>query len=139
MIRFTTRSLAVLVTALVLMGSLLVPSAGATPGQDVPPPTYGGTLGKGATTVKYREGFTHTIGGVWTCTGVRVVNKDYTKDSFECTITNLETLPAGTYVNSVFGYGWLSDYDGVGTYNFTLIVTDNGDGTGHVEGVAYYA
>ena len=40
-------------------------------------------------------------------------------------------------VNGVL-YTWGSDYDARTANLVTLIVTDNGDGTGHVNVVAYY-
>jgi hypothetical protein len=40
-------------------------------------------------------------------------------------------------VNGVI-YVWNSDYDGRQANLVTLIVTDNGDGTGHLDVVAYY-
>jgi hypothetical protein len=35
-------------------------------------------------------------------------------------------------------HGWRSDYDGRKARSVTLIVTDNGNGTGNVDIVAYY-
>jgi hypothetical protein len=66
------------------------------------------------------------------------------KDSEDCTITDLSTFPPGTYVGNPFItvngqlYGWNSDYDGRMANSVTIIVTDNGDGTGHLALVAYY-
>jgi hypothetical protein len=59
-------------------------------------------------------------------------------------MTDLSTFPPGTYVGDpnfiVNGvpYSWSSDYDARTANLVTLIVTDNGDGTGHVAIVAYY-
>ena len=66
------------------------------------------------------------------------------KDSEECTMSDLSAFPPGTYVGdpyySVNGvpYTWLSDCDARRARLVTLIVTDNGDGTSHLDVVAYY-
>ena len=87
------------------------------------------------------------IGGFFTCAGERITKtgpKPFTKDSEDCTMTDLSTWPPGTYVGDpVFfvngvGYTWNSDYDGMLANLVTFIVTDNGDGTGHLALVAYY-
>jgi len=106
-----------------------------------------GTALAGASTVKpihYIASYASLLGGNWTCSGVRVVNNNYTKDSFTCQISDLSSFPAGTYVgNPTFyvngqGYNWTSDFDGTTATSVTLTVTDNGNGTGTVQGVAYY-
>jgi hypothetical protein len=112
--------------------------ASASPGAGIPPPTDGGSQGKGATTVKYQASYTSVIGGQWECAGVRGVHKDATKDSFACTMTDLASLPAGTYIESNGSFVWQSDYDQQLATSWTLVVSDSGDGTGSVEGVAYY-
>lgn len=113
----------------------------ADPGSSDPPSTSGGSQGKGATTDKFRVSYFNPIGGNWDCTGVRVVNRNHTKDSFECTITDLVSLPPGTYTRTSNSWngGWISDYDPpIRASSFTLVVSDNGDGTGDVQGDAYY-
>lgn len=104
--------------------------------------------GNGAETTQFKPPqYPSAIGGTWTCSGVRIVKtepKAFTKDSQTCTISNLTTLPPGTYVGDpLFVVGglnwfWQSDYDGQVATNVTLTVTDNGDGTGTVELVAYF-
>lgn len=119
--------------------SLSAGVASASPNASDPPSTSGGDQGKGATTDKYRASYIHAIGGNWDCVGVRVVNRNQTKDSFECTVSNLVTLPARTYTESNTSWRWRSDYDGKISTSFSLVVSDNGDGTGSVQGVAYYS
>ncbi|HEV2067814.1 MAG TPA: hypothetical protein VGR08_13365 [Thermomicrobiales bacterium] len=102
--------------------------------------TSGGAQGKGATTDKYRVSYiNNAIGGIWNCVGVRVVNRNQTKDSFECTVSNVATLPAGNYTESNTSWLWGSDYDRKVSRSFLVVVSDNGDGTGSVQGVAYYS
>jgi hypothetical protein len=106
-----------------------------------------GVLNNGAQTVHFTAEYVGLIGGNWTCAGERISKttpKPFTKDSEDCTITDLSSQPPGTYVgNPVFyvngvPYTWLSDYDGRQANLVTFTVTDNGDGTGHVNLVAYY-
>jgi len=95
----------------------------------------------------FTAAYENAIGGFFTCAGERISKtapKPFTKDSEDCTETDLSTFPPGTYVgNPLFivndvSYGWSSDYDGSPANQVTLIVTDNGDGTGNVDIVAYY-
>ena len=106
-----------------------------------------GVLNNGAQTVHFTAEYEALIGGNWTCAGERISKTrphPFTKDSEDCTITDLSSLPPGTYVgNPTFyvngvPYTWVSDYDARRANLVTLIVTDNGDGTGHVNLVAYY-
>jgi len=106
-----------------------------------------GHLNNGAQTVHFTAAYQNLIGGFFTCAGERITKtapKPFTKDSEDCTITDLSTFPPGTYVGDpIFvvngvGYTWLSDYDGTQANLVTLTVTDNGDGTGHIALVAYY-
>jgi len=62
----------------------------------------------------------------------------------QCILTDLSSWPPGTYagnpdykVNGTF-YTWSSDYDGVMATNVHITITDNGDGTGHADVLAYY-
>ncbi len=106
-----------------------------------------GPLNNGAQTVHFTAAYQNIIGGFLTCAGERITKRaphPFTKDSEDCTMTDLSTWPPGTYVgdpvyfvNGV-GYTWLSDYDGRLANLVTFTVTDNGDGTGHVSLVAYY-
>ena len=107
-----------------------------------------GLPNNGAQTVHFTAAYQNIIGGFFTCAGERISKtapRPFTKDSEDCTMTDLSTFPPGTYVgnpyfavNGVPGYGWLSDYDGRFANQVTIIVTDNGDGTGHFNLVAYY-
>ena len=105
-------------------------------------------VNNGAQTVHFTAAYQNLIGGFFTCAGERITKtgpKPFTKDSEDCTMTDLSTWPPGTYVgnpfitvNGVPGYGWNSDYDGRFANSVTFIVTDNGNGTGHIALVAYY-
>ncbi len=106
-----------------------------------------GVVNNGAQTVHFTAAYQNLIGGFFTCAGERISKttpKPFTKDSEDCTMTDLSTWPPGTYVGDpVFvvngvGYTWNSDYDGTQANLVTFTVTDNGDGTGHVSLVAYY-
>jgi hypothetical protein len=104
-------------------------------------------VNNGAQTVHFTAAYQNGIGGFFTCAGERIMRgppNPFTKDSEDCTMTDLSTWPPGTYVGNPFItvngqlYGWNSDYDGRMANSVTVIVTDNGDGTGHVNAVAYY-
>jgi hypothetical protein len=106
-----------------------------------------GVLNNGAQTVHFTAEYQSVIGGFYTCSGERIRRRapnPFTKDSEECTYTDLSTFPPGTYVGNPFfyvngvPYTWLSDYDARTANLVTLIATDNGDGTGHLDVVAYY-
>ena len=106
-----------------------------------------GVVNNGAQTVHFTAAYESSIGGFFTCAGERISKTaphPFTKDSQDCTMTDLSTWPPGTYVgNPVFyvngvPYTWNSDYDGLGANLVTFTVTDNGDGTGHFNVVAYY-
>ena len=104
-------------------------------------------VNNGAQTVHFTAEYQNAIGGFFTCAGERIMRgppNPFTKDSEDCTMTDLSTWPPGTYVGNPFItvngqlYGWNSDYDGRMANSVTIIVTDNGDGTGHLTVVAYY-
>ena len=106
-----------------------------------------GARNNGAMTVHFTAAYQNAIGGFFTCAGERIMRgppNPFTKDSEDCTMTDLSTFPPGTYVGDpnfiVNGvpYSWSSDYDARTANLVTLIVTENGDGTGHVAIVAYY-
>ena len=108
-----------------------------------------GVLNNGAQTVHFTAEYQNLIGGFFTCSGERIRRASpnpnpFTKDSEDCTMTDLSTFPPGTYVGHPFfnvngvPYTWSSDYDARTAHLVTLIVTDNGDGTGHLDLVAYY-
>jgi hypothetical protein len=103
--------------------------------------------GDARTRIPFTAEYDNQIGGHWSCTGIRLTgdgSRPLTKDTEECTITDLSTMPPGTYrgpgyffVNGT-RYTWTSDYDALTAIGVNLIVTDNGDGTGHVEGDFFY-
>lgn len=105
-------------------------------------------LGSDARTrVPFSAEYENLIGGFFTCTGFRLSidgPRLLTKDTEQCTMTDLSTFPPGTYRGAPYyfvngsRYTWFSDYDGVTAMGINLIVTDNGDGTGHVDIDAYY-
>ena len=106
-----------------------------------------GARNNGAMTVHFTAAYQNAIGGFFTCAGERIMRgppNPFTKDSEDCTMTDLSTWPPGTYVGNPFitvngvAYGWNSDYDGRMANSVTIIVTDNGNGTGHLAAVAYY-
>ena len=104
--------------------------------------------GDARTRIPFTAEYDNQIGGHWSCTAFYVGDgsRPLTKDTEECTITDLSTMPPGTYrgpgyffVNGNNGrYTWTSDYDALTAIGVNLIVTDNGDGTGHVEGDFFY-
>ena len=117
--------------------------------------------GNGASTVHFTASYDS-----FTCAGERIVKtapKGFTKDSETCTFTDVAAFPTGTY--DIVGQAvpesptqshWASDYDILYTpagspgcivgppicvrvaVSGTIVVTDNGDGTGTLVVVAYY-
>lgn len=94
--------------------------------------------------IRFTATYENIIGGTLTCVGFRIHNSGSTKDSEQCILTDLSSWPPGTYagnpdykVNGMF-YTWFSDYDGVTANSVRFIITDNGDGTGHADILAYY-
>jgi hypothetical protein len=87
--------------------------------------------------VPFTAEYDNLIGGHFTCAGFRTTfDNKFPRDEQQCTITDLSTLPPGTYTGTpnyiILGmrYTWNSDFDGVMAHRVRLIVTDNGDGTG---------
>ena len=94
--------------------------------------------------IRFTATYENIIGGTFTCVGFRIHNPGSTRDSEQCILTDLSSFPPGTYagspnfkVNGSF-YTWSSDYDGVMASNVRIVITDNGDGTGHADVLAYY-
>ena len=94
--------------------------------------------------IRFTATYEGLIGGTFTCVGFRIHNPGSTKDTEQCILTDLSSFPPGTYagnpdfkVNGTF-YTWSSDYDGVMANNVRIVITDNGDGTGHADVLAYY-
>jgi hypothetical protein len=104
----------------------------------------------GSQTIPFKATYDDNFSGErFVCSGVRIVKtapNAFVKDSEDCTIDNTNnSYPPGTYTQDNVPWvlagvpgGWLSDYDGQETSAFTLVVTDNGDGTEHMKVVAYY-
>jgi hypothetical protein len=117
--------------------------------------------GNGAQTAHFTASYSS-----FTCAGVRIVKsapKAFIKDSETCTITDLTEFPPGNYTivgqavpESSTESHWASDYDILNTpagspgcipgppvcfrvaKSGSIVVTDNGDGTGRVAITAYY-
>ena len=93
--------------------------------------------------IRFTATYENIIGGTFTCVGFRIHNPGSTRDTEQCIFTDLSSWPPGTYaghpdykVNGMF-YSWFSDYDGVTASDVRFIITDNGDGTGHADVLAY--
>jgi hypothetical protein len=96
------------------------------------------------TIVRFTATYDNLIGGRFKCVGFRISNSALTNDSEDCILTDLSSWPVGTYignpyfnVNGLF-YTWTSDYDALTANHVRIIITDNGDGTGHADIEAYY-
>jgi len=106
------------------------------------------TANNGAKTTHFTAAYFNGQGGFFTCSGERIVKtapKAFTKDSETCTISDLSTWGPGTYpiVTSflpppALSAIWFSDFDGQQAVSGTIVVTDNGDGTGTMNIDAYY-
>jgi hypothetical protein len=105
-----------------------------------------GTAFKASYTSGAIDGGTNT----WTCSGAHVVNKVSFKDSETCIVSGdvsgfangtYSGSPVGFLAGSVFGAGteWASDFDGLIATSWTIVETDNGDGTFTLDIVAYYS
>ena len=99
----------------------------------------------GATVNHLSTSYFNAVGGVWTLNETKVINKNHSFENFSGTISDLSSLPAGTYTTvagwfTINGasYYWNSDFGSGAATSLTLTVTDNGDGTGTVEGHATY-
>lgn len=89
------------------------------------------------------------VGGLWTLTENKVINKNKSVENFYGTISTYDAtaLLAGTYTSDALGYFyingtpyyWTSDFNStlVAT-SITFTVTDNLDGTATISGTATY-
>jgi hypothetical protein len=81
-----------------------------------PPPTDGGSTGKGVSTTKYKVAYTDVFYGPVSCAGVHQEGKnfgDWGQDSFTCTSTTgnpLRNIAPGQSVSLSTTGGWYSDY-----------------------------
>src|SRR5215831_16572220 len=89
-----------------------------------------GVPNNGAQTVHFTAAYQNIIGGFFTCAFLlisKTAPRPFTKDSEDCTMTDLSTFPPGTYVGNPFftvngvSYTWSSDYDGSPANQVTLI------------------
>jgi hypothetical protein len=115
----------------------------------------------GALTTHFTASYFNGFGGFFTAAGERIVKtgpKAFTKDSETFLISDISTFPAGTYTLTptfvpVLGiyvgffsipiypgveFLWFSDFDGQVAVSGTIVVTDNGDGTGTMNAAFYY-
>jgi hypothetical protein len=93
--------------------------AAASSGGGNPPPTFGGSHGKGTTTVKYMVSYVDALGNPVRCTGVHQTGKNFPgtttlggQDSFTCMSTTGSPL-VGVTPGQVFTLAtgvWNSDY-----------------------------
>lgn len=145
---FRARFVVTVITSLVMLGALGGPVL-AEPVNEDPPTTTGGAKSRGALTDKYYAIYPSAVGGgEWECSGVRIENANVVKDVFECKISDISTMPPGEYTGTTVpwydgsgGPVWITDsdrFDGLVTINLHLVITDNGDRTGTIEGVAIY-
>jgi len=107
-----------------------------------------GTAFKAGYSVPAIDGGTST----WTCSGAHVVNKSSFKDSETCVVSvdvagyangTYSGSPAGFLAGSPFGAGteWSSDFageNGAVAMSWTIVETDNGDGTFTLDILAFY-
>jgi hypothetical protein len=81
-----------------------------------PPPTDGGSQGKGVSTVKYKAAYTDFFYGPISCAGVHQTGKNFGplgQDSFTCESTTGGPLPRvtpGQSLTLATTNGWFSDY-----------------------------
>jgi hypothetical protein len=134
-----------LLSAVLLLGAISPATAAIT----MDPSAGAQGQNNGAETTHFTADYYNGAGGSFTAAGERIVKtgpKAFTKDSETILISDISTWPAGTYTldaNGIFvvlgvSYFWLSDFDGRMAVSGTLVVTDNGDGTGTLEAVVYY-
>jgi hypothetical protein len=110
----------------------------------------GGNGGGAASTTPFKAQYFNGQGGYFTCSGAHIEKtgpKAFVKDSETCAMSDVSTWPAGTYPivppppPSEAVASWYSDSPLIaGTYavSGTIVVTDNGDGTGTMQITAYY-
>jgi hypothetical protein len=153
----TYRWLGGLLTAALLLGT--ISSATAHSSTQLTKDVKG--QNNGAQTTHFTAAYFNGLGGFFTAAGERIVKtgpKAFTKDSETILISDISTWPAGTYTliptyitgfgwvgvyhlpnfPSFIGFFWFSDFDGQLAVSGTIVVTDNGDGTGTMNLDLYY-
>jgi hypothetical protein len=141
------------VRSLILLGSCLaISSATAYSSTHI----IAGVKGQnnGAQTAHFTASYGNGAGGFFTAAGERIAKtapNPFTKDSETILMSDISSWPAGTYsiVDGVFfipsmipgiefGFSWFSDFDGRVAQSGTIVITDNGDGTGTLNATLYY-
>ena len=134
-----------------LLSAALLLGAISSARADITTDSTAGAKGQnnGAETTHFTNDYYNGPGGFFVAAGERIVKtapKAFTKDSETILISDISTWPAGTYTLDatgtffIFGveYFWSSDFDGQIAVSGTIVVTDNGNGTGTVELALYY-
>jgi hypothetical protein len=136
-----------LLSAALLLGAISSAMA------DVTTDSTAGATGQnnGAETTHFTADYFDGPGGFFTAAGERIVKtapNAFTKDSETILMSDISTWPAGTYTLDANGnffipgfsltFSWLSDFDGQRAVSGTIVVTDNGDGTGTLDATLYY-
>jgi hypothetical protein len=94
--------------------------------------------------VRFTAAYPNSQGGFFRCDGVRSVNHGVTRDVETCRISDLSSWPAGRYAIHANGTPtateafWWSDFDGQIAQSGTVTVSDDGDGHGEMQIIAYY-
>ena len=153
----TYRWLGGLLTAALLLGTI----SSATAHSSTQLTTRVQGQNNGAQTTHFTASYFNGLGGFFTAAGERIVKtapQAFTKDSETILISDISTWPAGTYTliptyipgfgwaglfhlpqfPSFIGFFWNSDFDGQVAVSGTIVVTDNGDGTGTMNLDLYY-
>jgi hypothetical protein len=141
------------------LGSLLTAALLGT----ISPTAYGSThiiagvkgQNNGAQTAHFTASYPNGAGGTFIAAGERIVKtgpNPFTKDSETILMSDISSWPAGKYsiVDGVllipmpgmpgmeFAISWFSDFDSRVAQSGTIVVTDNGDGTGTLNATFYY-
>lgn len=139
--KITSTILVALLTFSVGFGTVAAKPRGERPGN-----------GNGAITIPFKVNETHND-AEWRCTGNYVKNKNRTRVHAECNVSSLASLPVGpgsyssathdisdyvdTYADDAQGITGLPVLEeDLQNWVWSVEITDNGDGTAHVSGVA---
>ena len=125
--------------------ALVALSLSATALAGNPPPTDGGSQGKGVSTIKYTAVYTDPFYGPVSCTGVHQTGKnfgEYGQDSFTCTSTAggpLWHVSPGQSLSLDTARGWYSDYYYFAASPATVLWATSLTGTVSLDGESYTA